>query len=152
MRLKGRAEVSLGAKMSRIDLERIRKDFSEAITRIQKGRPKHPDLVARQREGKLVLNPTTAAMESGRSRTYVGHAGCALPDIRSRILSEGSRSVRIGSMKEVVKSLKERVSELEQQAKIKDSAIAALQIALSRARPKTHPRIGNVTPFRKKTR
>lgn len=138
--------------MSRTSLDQIRMDFLEAIERIQKGKPKHPDLVARQREGKLVLNPSTAALEAGRSRTYVGHAGCALPDIRSRILSEGSRSVRIGSMKEVVRSLQERVSALEQQAKIKDSAIAALQIALTRAKPRTHPKAGNVTPFRKMTR
>lgn len=138
--------------MSRTSLDQIRMDFLEAIERIQKGKPKHPDLVARQREGKLVLNPSTAALEAGRSRTYVGHAGCALPDIRSRILSEGSRSVRIGSMKEVVRSLQERVSALEQQAKIKDSAIAALQIALTRAKPRTHPKAENVTPFRRKTR
>lgn len=145
-------EESQEVGMSRTNLEQIRKDFLEAITRIKRGKPKNPDLVTRQREGKLLLSPTTAAIESGRSRTYVGHAGCALPDIRARILSEGSRSVRIGSMKEVVRALQERVSELEQQAKIKDSAIAALQIALSRAKPRTHPRIGNVTPFRKKTR
>ncbi len=138
--------------MSRNSLDQIRKDFLEAITRIQRGKPKHPDLVARQRDGKLALNPSTAALEAGRSRTYVGHAGCTLPEIRSRILSEGSRSVRIGSMKEVVRSLQDRVSALEQQAKIKDSAIAALQIALSRAKPRAHPKVGNVTPFRKRTR
>lgn len=138
--------------MSRTSLDQIKMDFREAIERIQKGKPKHPNLVARQREGKLVLNPSTAALEAGRSRTYVGHAGCALPEIRSRILSEGSRSVRIGSMKETVKNLQERILELEQQAKIKDSAIAALQVALSRAKPRTQPKDGNVTPFRRKTR
>lgn len=67
-------------------MNRAELDFTEALERLEKGAPKHQRLRALAAKGALRITISSVALEAGRSRTLIGTADCAYPEIRSRIL------------------------------------------------------------------
>ena len=67
-------------------MNRAERDLTEALERLEKGGPKHQRLKALAAKGALRITISSVALEAGRSRTLIGTADCAYPDIRSRIL------------------------------------------------------------------
>lgn len=62
------------------------RDFTMAFERLEKGTPKHPKLKVLAAKGRLRVNPSSVALEAGRSRTLIGTDDCPYPAIRQRIL------------------------------------------------------------------
>lgn len=115
-------------------LDQVRVDANGAIDRLLAGKPTHEKLQAALLKGTLEINPTTVALESGRSRTYFGYRGCPLPDVRQRILELKTSSGRALAFKHMAAGLQLRVRELEVALEARDSAIVALEIALIQER------------------
>jgi hypothetical protein len=114
-------------------LDAVRADALAAIDRIQRGVPNDPKLLERALRGNLELNPTTISIESGRSRTYFGYKGCPLPDVWLRILELRTTSARVVAYRELIARLQEQIAGLEHVIWVKDSAMATLIVAATRA-------------------
>lgn len=94
----------------------VERDFDEAIDRLEKGRPKHPELKRLAAEGRLSINFSTVAKEAKHSRTLIAHATCSYQEQRARVL----KLMRPGEVttprtaSEVIFRLRENVAELKQ--------------------------------------
>lgn len=62
-------------------------DLRSALNRLRAEAPSHPDLKRAKKQGRLRINISTVAKEAGRSRTLIGTAGCAYPEIRADVLA-----------------------------------------------------------------
>lgn len=132
-------------------LEKIRAEANAAIDRLIAGNPQNEKLQAASLKGKIEINPTSVALESGRSRTYFGFAGCLLPDVRQRILELKTSTGRAVAFKRLAATLQARVHELQQALKARDSAIVALEIALIQEQDRNGRRSsGDAAAFREK--
>lgn len=130
-------------------LEEVRADAFAAIDRLLAGTPQHPKVQDAALKGKLQINPSTVALECGRSRTYFGFSGCALPDVRQRILELKTTTGRAAALGKLAVALHARVRELEAALKVRDSAVVALQVALIQARGQQGSRgSSNVVDYR----
>lgn len=111
-----------------------RRDFEEALDRLQRCQPRDSKLAKLAVTGKLRINVASVAREAGRSRTLIGTENCRFPDIRARVLSgvEVQRG-RVKGVTSVVqglrgenKALREQVASLRsQQALILARMLAA---------------------------
>lgn len=110
-------------------LEAVGADIDAAIDRLLKGTPTNPKLIEIALAGKLQINASTVALESGRSRTYFGYKDCPLPDRRRRILELRTSSARVVAYKELVRRLLAQIAELECTIRVKDTALAAMIVA-----------------------
>lgn len=98
----------------RSPLAAVERAFSDAIDRLIAGIPQHSKLKRLAAEGRLRINPTTVALEAGRSRTMIALENCRLPEIRNRILA-AQRSKDITAPRtasEVIVRLREQVNTL----------------------------------------
>ncbi len=68
-------------------MNQAERDFSEALERLERGTPRHQRLKALAARGALRITVSSVALEAGRSRTLIGTADCAYPEIRNRILA-----------------------------------------------------------------
>lgn len=115
-------------------LDQVRADAHAAIDRLLAGAPDNPQLRDAALNGKLQVNPTTVARESGRSRTYFGFRDCLLPDVRQRILEAKTSTGRAVALRALATALRVQVRKLEEEIKVRDSAIVALKVAVIQAR------------------
>lgn len=115
-------------------LDQVRADAIAAIDRLLAGAPENAKLREAALSGKLQVNPTTVAIESGRSRTYFGFRDCLLPDVRQRILEAKTSTGRAVALRALATGLQAQVRKLEEEIKVRDSAIVALRVALIQAR------------------
>lgn len=97
--------------MTRDTLSTIQADFMRAIDRLVDGEPLNPKLIQRKRDGSLVLNFSTVALEAGRSRTLIAVDPARLPDVRKRIIELTNKSTKEESDGDAISLLK---SELEE--------------------------------------
>lgn len=104
-----------------------RADFLSALTRMEAGKPTHPELLERQIAGRLRINPLTVSMEANRSRTLIGSRNCALPDVRQRILESKGPSTNGQLFRVQLADVKKRLAECERQLRLKDTLLAAQQ-------------------------
>jgi hypothetical protein len=132
-------------------LDAVRADANAAIDRLVAGTSQNEKLQAALLKGNLQINPTTVALESGRSRTYFGYVGCLLPDVRQRILELKTSTGRAVAFKRLAATLQARVQELQEAIKARDSAIVALEIALIQERARNGRRSpSDAAAFREK--
>lgn len=66
-------------------IDQIEQDFMDAISRLREGKPRNKILKGRSARGKLKVNPSTVALESGHSRTLIGKIDCKYPRVRLAI-------------------------------------------------------------------
>lgn len=134
-------------------LDQVRADAYAAIDRLLAGVPQNQKLREAAVNGKLQVNPTTVALESGRSRTYFGFRDCLLPDVRQRILEAKTTTGRAVALRVLVTELQAQVRKLEEEIKVRDSAIVALRVALIQVRARDGNRgHSNVAEFRTRRR
>lgn len=137
--------------MAKKKREDVRADIRAAIDRLASGAPSNPDLIKRHLAGKLNLGPAAVSKESGTSRTLIGHANCQFPDLRLKALELKALSPIARRHKVMAENLSERIIELERIIRIKDSAIAALQMKLS-SKADSGNATDNVRKFRTRKR
>jgi ABC-type histidine transport system ATPase subunit len=101
----------------RAPIATVERAFNEAIDRLVAGKPKNPKLRRLAAEGRLNVNPSTVALEAGRSRTLIALESCRLPSVRNRILML-SRQDEVAAPRtaaEVIIRLREQVIDLKRQ-------------------------------------
>lgn len=108
--------------------------FEAALARLITGQPDHPDLQAKAAAGQLRISFSTVAKEAGRSRTLIGHDGCAYPKMRQRILDLMEEGPRAQAARDLFKKTATRNSDLTQRLAAQESIQAALVLELGHAR------------------
>lgn len=133
------------------DVERIRKDFMEALGRLRSGSPTHPKLIPRAAGGDLKISVTTVSLEAGHSRTLIGMDGCKYPDVRAAVLASRDQSPLQMKRSAALKAMSEELSLLRDQIRLKDSALMAALLQmddLERRLSEYEPSGKNVVDFR----
>lgn len=99
-------------------------DFKRALSRLLAGAPQNPKLRALATRGRLKVTISTVALEAGRSRTLIGTANCAYPDIRAEVLRVMAPVKRSKSQDQIIDELRAKVKMLTE-----DRAVIATQLA-----------------------
>jgi hypothetical protein len=95
--------------------QKVERDLSNALRRLEAGAPTNPELIRKIRRGNLRINPTTVAKEAGHSRTLVSRDNCAYPKIRAAILRHGPQRKPAKGIVETTADLRKRVAELKRE-------------------------------------
>lgn len=107
------------------------KDLLEALARLLRGEPTHPDLIASASQGKLKISPASVAKEARRSRTLIGMENCQYPDIRRKVLASKEQTPLQMRRSAALQSLRSEVRRLETIIKIKDTALATIMLQVA---------------------
>lgn len=93
----------------------VEKDFDDAIDRLEKGKPKDPELKRLAAEGRLRINYSTVAKEAKHSRTLIAHEKCHYQAQRARVLKlmNPGEVVAPRTASEVISRLREEVADLK---------------------------------------
>lgn len=93
----------------------VEKDFDEAIDRLEKNKPKDPELKRLAAEGRLQVNYSTVAKEAKHSRTLIAHAKCQYQPQRARVmkLMHPGEVATPRTASEVISRLREVVGDLK---------------------------------------
>lgn len=100
--------------------------FMDALDRIVKGEPSHPDLVKKARRGTLKVNVSTVAKEASRSRTLISHEECAYPRVRAAIKAHMAPVLEPRSMAEINKKLRVENAELKRTIRLAREEMVAM--------------------------
>lgn len=128
----------------------VKGDFLAALTRLRNGMPKNSKLIEDASNGVLKINPSSVALEAGRSRTLIGMEGCKYPEIRREVLASKDQSPLQMKRGAALKSLGLEIKRLEEQIRIKDTALVAAMMKIDELdrRIKTYePQGKNVVKF-----
>lgn len=104
----------------------VERELTDALKRLEDGKPNHPDLLKKARLKKLRINATTVAKEAGRARTLIGHDGCAYPRVRAAIKRYENPSGPSTSYESVNRGLREQNADLRKTVTIAASRLAAM--------------------------
>ena len=69
----------------RVTQDQVQSDYFAALDRLASCKPKNAALKAKVETGTLRINPTTVALEAGRSRTPIAHDGTKYQGVRDAI-------------------------------------------------------------------
>lgn len=105
-------------------MNQAERDFSEALERLERGTPRHQRLKALAAKGALRVTVSSVALEAGRSRTLIGTADCAYPEIRNRILAGRQPNAQHRTQDDIIARLR-----LDNQALRTENARIATQLA-----------------------
>lgn len=100
--------------------------FFSALKRLQAGKPKNKELLARAKAGKLRVTVASVAKEAGHSRTLIGHDKCPYPKVRDMILALRRDPDQPSTMKEVVIRRREEAAKLRRELKLAQTENATL--------------------------
>jgi hypothetical protein len=109
----------------------VEKDLLEALARLSRGEPTHPELVASASEGKLKISPASVAKEARRSRTLIGMENCQYPDIRRKVLASKEQTPLQMRRSAALQALRSEVRRLEAVIKVKDTALATVMLRVA---------------------
>ncbi|MBM6579923.1 hypothetical protein ILT44_07000 [Microvirga sp. BT689] len=109
------------------------RDLLDALNRLRRGSPIHPDLRKLKEEGKLRINVATVAKEARRSRTLIGSNKCAYPQIRAEVLAAAEVAVVNENPKAPRKHAREIIGDLRRENAILKSEKAVLATRLQDA-------------------
>lgn len=109
-------------------------DFRAALQRLVVGEPTHPELVRRHGANKLRISYSVVALEAGRSRTLIGHKGCALPGVREEIGAIMERGPSASQARAMLRAAVTRATSLQQQLAMCQNINAALHLEVTRLR------------------
>ncbi|MFC3457538.1 hypothetical protein [Massilia haematophila] len=104
----------------------IEKELMDALARLKSGQPKNAILSKKAKLGKLRINAATVAREANRSRTLIGHDGCAYPRVRAAVKAAAEPEVPPTSFEDVNRRLREDNQELRKTVKLAMSQVAAM--------------------------
>ncbi len=120
----------------------IEKELFDAIDRLVAGTPTHPELQRKVVSGKLRVNPTTVALESGRARTLCAFEGCAYPRVYDEIkFNRPTRPKPATTFEELNKNLSRENSELRESIQLAMSRVAAMILRLEEHEKDTKRRV-----------
>lgn len=105
----------MSKKQNTSELGSASSDLLEALERLKRNDPTKSLLILRASKGKLKINCWTVAHEAGRSRTLIGMAGCALPDVRAKVLEAEVESGVYKLRTQAVRDARAEVQELKEQ-------------------------------------
>ncbi len=106
---------------------KIHSDFAEALARLIDGKPNNQELAQKAKEGKLRINVSSVALESGRSRTLIALEKTKYPEIRRAILAVAGKGKGPESRSNAKSAnYREMINELELQNRLLASHVAAL--------------------------
>lgn len=144
--------------MSTVGTDQIDNDFFEAIDRLRRRSPRHPDLVDKVKRNKaLHVNPVNIALEAGHSRSTYYERAKATPFLAER------RSGLQAKLKDLEKLNKQLVEERDRSLDTAAAVIlrmraleqshqrAARRAERASARPNANQVVGNVVNFPGKT-
>lgn len=98
-----------------------------ALARLKHKEPQHPDLIKKLKNGKLRINISTVCQEANCSRTLIGFKGCSYPKIREMVLNHNEiTDLSKENSKEVIRRLRNDISELKDKIDQRDIAYAEL--------------------------
>lgn len=139
-----------------------RTDLLAALSRLIARKPKDIALRARAAAGSKLISIVSVCLEAHRSRTLIGHANCALPDVREKVLvaKANENRPRVASQRQEILALKGIRRNLTAQLQQKDNVNARLMLEVERLerdlaterrksqRTERHASQGNVVDFR----
>lgn len=130
--------------------DEVESDFLAALARLRSGKPKVPKLIMDASLGKLKINPSSVALEAGRSRTLIGMEGCRYPDIRREVLASKDQSPLQMKRGAALKAMSLEIRRLEEQIQIKETALVAALMRIDDLKKRIvqyEPSGANVVPF-----
>lgn len=104
---------------------KIHSDFADALARLIDGKPHNRELAQKAKEGKLRINISSVARESGRSRTLIALEKTKYPEVRRAILAVSGKCPRDNSTTKSA-GYREKIKKLERQNRLLASHVAAL--------------------------
>lgn len=109
-----------------VPVDAIEKDFLEALTRLQAGRPKDRDLATSAKKGTLRINLVSVAKEAGHSRTLIGHDKCKYPSTRDFIIALREDPESPTRMQDVIAKKRVETVRLSRELKLSQTLNATL--------------------------
>lgn len=138
----------------------VRKKDTEALLiaafeRLKAGKPEHPDLKAKARQGRRLVNYSNVALEAGISRRLIAYDDCLYPKVRALIRDYLDSAPRATISQALVDDLRAENRELRRQLELSDTYNAELRLELerlSKSRDGNHPEDETVVNFRRDRR
>jgi len=111
--------------------EGIEKELFDALERLANGKPNNPNLIRKANAGKLRINPTTVALEAGRSRTLCAYETCAYPRVYGEIqIYKSLKTKPTTSFEEINSKLTLENGELKDSIRLAMSRVAAMRLRM----------------------
>lgn len=136
------------------DRDEAKRDLLSALARLRSGLPRNADLILLSQQGKLKINPSSVALEAGRSRTLIGMDGCRYPDVRREVLASKDQTPLQMKRSAALKAMSAEIKRLEEQITIKESALVAALLRIDQLAERLanyEPTGKNVVQFPKKS-
>ena len=131
-------------------IDRIEKDFMDALDRLVEGRPTHKTLKRKVVNGRVKISITNVALEAGRSRTLIAMKDCRFPRVRELIKQTQSGSTRIPTThSELITRLRADLAEMKIQKERYQSEAVAQFLARTKAEKEAKGHIATISRLRK---
>lgn len=127
----------------------------EALERLKKGKPRHPDVKEKASTGRILVSFTNVALEAGVSRRLVASDGCPYPIVRASIIAFINSAPKASATASLVRELRAEIRDLKKQLELSDTYNAELLLEfrrISKDRGGNVVEDGVVTKFRKDRR
>ncbi|MEH6459153.1 hypothetical protein [Chitinimonas sp. JJ19] len=112
----------------------IERDFFDALKRLEEGKPKHKNLKAAAKAGKLKINTSNVALEAGRSRTLIALENCRYPKVREAIkIIQGAKKSPPTTYTQLIESLRASLAQLKAEKRILEMKIGDHVLSRRRA-------------------
>jgi hypothetical protein len=112
----------------------IEQDFLDALQRLVEGKPKNKELKASAKEGKLKINISNVALESGHSRTLIALEDCRYPTAREAIMdAKGGKKALPTTYTHLIANLRADVARLKAERRLLETTMATHVLARRKA-------------------
>lgn len=112
----------------------IEQDLLDALQRLVDGKPTHKTLKAKAKEGRLKVNPSTVALEAGRSRTLIALEDCRYPKVREAVkLAQGGKKALPTTYTQLIASLRADLATVKAEKRLLETTMADHVLARRKA-------------------
>jgi hypothetical protein len=119
-------------------LDPTEQDFLAALDRLKEGEPVNKKLKAIRKEGKLKINISNVALESGHSRTLIALKACRYPQVREAIkLAQTGKKSEPKTYTQLFDNLHATIAELKADKRLLEMNMASHVLARRRAEIKS---------------
>lgn len=133
------------------DADPIENDFREALRRLVEGKPKNKKLKISAQKGKLKVNISNVALESGRSRTLIALEKCRYPKVRQEILeSQGGKKALPTTYTQLIANLRADIARLKSEKRLLEGTMANHVLARRKAEVNGRRDAAEAARYRKK--
>lgn len=117
----------------------IEQDLLDALQRLVEGKPTQKTLRTKAKEGKLKVNPSTVALEAGRSRTLIALEDCRYPYVRQAVkLAQGGKTALPTTYTQLIASLRADLATFKAEKRLLETTMA--DHVLARRKAEVHSR------------